>query len=255
MRTHRLEKRARTGLAPMSYPPKRYVLQFVEVCCSALNGISARVLSSLEVCVALCCSVVCVAVCCTGLASMSCSPKRYVLQHVAVRCSVLQHVARDQRPCLTLPRGKCCSVLQYGAMCCRVLPGVALDSRPYPLLPRGMCCSEVQCVAALPGTSAHVLWSREELYVQCDAVCCSVVECGIVRCSALEERHICGLSSQEVCECVAIVVMCCSVLQCVTMCSTMLQCVAMFCSVLQSVVLCCSIAVSYISQEVWKCLL
>ena len=85
------------------------MLQCVAVCCSVSQCVqcvvttfvatdSADVVTTLQVCVALCCSaLLCVAVCCN------------VLQCVALCCSVLQCVA------------VCCSVLQCVAVCCSVL--------------------------------------------------------------------------------------------------------------------------------------
>jgi len=87
------------------------VLQSVAVRCSVI-----------QMCVAVCCSVLqcvamcpCVAVCCSVLQSVveCCS----VLQCVAVCCSVLQSVV------------ECCRVLQRVAVCCSVLQSVAVCSR------------------------------------------------------------------------------------------------------------------------------
>ena len=90
-------------------------------------------------CVAVCCSVLqCVAVCCIVL---QCS----VLQCVAVCCNVLQSNSQKNAlsivfwffiwqiyiQCVTV----CCSVLQRVAVCCSVLQCVAV------------CCSVLQCAA------------------------------------------------------------------------------------------------------------
>jgi len=78
------------------------MLQYVVVCCSVLHcsradccSVSQYGVSSLEQCVAVCCSV-----------SQSVAVCSNVLQYGAVCCSALQCVA------------VCCSVLQIFAMCC-----------------------------------------------------------------------------------------------------------------------------------------
>ena len=117
------------------------MLQFVAVCCSALQCVAVwySVLLGVAVC-CKCCSIFlwssqiasrrraallqCAEVCCIAL------------QCVAVCCSVFQCVA------------VCCSALQGVAVCCSVLQGVAV------------CCSVLQCVAvccsALQGVA--VFW-------------------------------------------------------------------------------------------------
>jgi len=77
---------------------------------------------------------------------------RYVLQCVAVCCSILQFVAAF------------CSVLQRGAVCCNVVQCVAT------------CCSVLQCCSVFYG------W---------EIVCCSVLQCVAVCCSVLQYAGVC----------------------------------------------------------------
>jgi len=77
-------------------------------------------------------------------------PSIFVLQCVAVYCSVLQRIA------------VCCSVLQCAAVYCSVLQCIAV------------CCSVLQCVA---------VWCS---VLQCVVACCSVLQCVAVCCSVLQ---------------------------------------------------------------------
>ena len=70
-------------------------------------------------------------------------------------------------------------------------------------------------------------------FVQCVALCGSVLQCVALCCS----DQSCSLLTEFV-QCVAV---CCSVLQCVAVCSSVLQCVAVCCSVLQCVAVYCSV--------------
>ena len=78
---------------------------------------------------------------------------RWVLQWVAVSCSVLQCVAL------------CCCVLQCVAVCCSVLHCVA------------MCCNLLQCVLL----SLYFTIGA----ARCVVVCCSVLQC-VVYCNVLQ---------------------------------------------------------------------
>jgi len=132
-------------------------------------------------CVAVCCSVLqCVAVCCSVL-QCACSELQCVavcLQCVAVRCSALQCIA-----VLALPSSapSLCYVVQCVTVCCSIIQCVAV----------AVCCSVLQCVAVC----CSVL-----------AMCCNVLQCVVVRCSALQ----CQRFLHPPCLCYVLV--CCSVL-------------------------------------------
>ena len=119
-------------------------LQDVAVCCSChVHGRS--VCCSVLQCVAVCRNVSelqLVAECC--VLHLACSSTLYVLQCVAVCCSVLQCVA------------VCCSVLQCVAVCCSVSQCEQV----------AVSCDVSQCVAAGMFTDAP-----------CAAVRCSVSAC------------------------------------------------------------------------------
>ena len=103
------------------------MLQYVAVRCSVLQY------------VAECCSVLqyvaYVAVCCSVLSRVRQIADRYLLQCVAVCCSMSQCVAA------------CCSMLQHVAACCSVLQCVAVCVRLlidicHALLTMGLSCAE-----------------------------------------------------------------------------------------------------------------
>jgi len=73
-----------------------------------------------------------------------------VMQRVAVCCSVLQCIAFEKTPGISI-------VCVGTAECCRVLPCVAVYCRVFP----GICSGNTVCCSVL----------------QCVAVCCSVLQC------------------------------------------------------------------------------
>ena len=92
---------------------------------------------------------------------------RYLLQCVAVCCSVLQYVA----VCSSVQQSAavCCSALQCAAVCCSVLQCVAVR------------CSVLQCTFRHCSTvypPLHLLYTSV-------AVCCSVLQCVAVCCSTV----------------------------------------------------------------------
>jgi len=103
------------------------------------------------------------------------------------------------------------------------------------------CFGELQCVAVIhigtrAGTRCHIapVCSVGRWWVQCVAVCCSVLQCVAVlkRVSnpMIHTRYSLRLDA-----------LCCNVLQCVTLCRSVLQRVAACCSVLQRVAAYCSV--------------
>ena len=124
----------------------------------------------------------------------------------------------------------CCSVVQCGAVCCSVLQRVAA------------CCSVLQCVAVvcdMPGVYTCVECLSEamalswilRIWLQCVAVCCSVLQC---------------------------VAVCCSVLQCVAVRCCVLQCAAVCCGaslgVLQSAVVTEAKTMSFVVRRFLICM-
>ena len=109
-----------------------------------------------------------------------------------------------------------------------------------------VCCSVMQYVAAWCNVlyvSCHdfIAHGMLHIWLECVAVCCSVLQCAAVCCSVLQ--------------CLECVAACCSVLQCVVVCRfttslhtsdlSLLQCIAVCwvcCSVLQCVAVCCSVS-------------
>ena len=154
---------------------------------------------------------------------------RWVLQCVAVCCSVLQCVA------------VCCSVLQCAAACCSVLHCVAVCCSVLQCI--AVCCSVLQCVAECCSVLQCVALCYSVL--QCAAVCCSVLQCDIALQVSLDMllnshptqfhpttlRKDIPLNSHHR---LYLTDECCSVLQCIAVCYSVLQCVAV-CAV------CCSV--------------
>jgi len=112
-------------------------------------------------------------------------------------------------------------------------------------------------------TPADAVGNAIYVYIQCVAVCCSVLQCAAVCCSVLQCVTVCfsvlqlgwqrlQLQRQHEMRCVCIftmlqrVAVCCCLLQCVAVCCSVLQCVALCCTVLHCVALCCSVV-----QLVW----
>ena len=112
----------------------------------------------------------------------------YLLQRVAVGCSVLQCVAM------------CCSVLQ-----CEWRRGCYVVRVAWGKISAAMSYNELQCVAVCCSV------------LQCVAVCCSVLQCVAVCCSVPQCIALC-------CSVLQYVAVCCSVLQCVAACCSVLQC-------------------------------
>ena len=122
----------------------KYMLQCVAVCCSGL----------LMQCDAVRCSVPqCASVCCSELQCVLWDSQKWfhlesLQMHVAVCCSVLQCVAL----CCSVLRcvAVCCSVLQCVAVCCSVLQCVAVRCSVLQCV--AVCCSVLQTINSM-GTS------------------------------------------------------------------------------------------------------
>jgi len=109
-------------------------LQCVAVC-QCVDDRRGDVEERLQVCVAVCCSVLqCVAVCCSVLQCVNVlmieevmwrSGCRCVLQCVAVCCSVLQYIQITRKVCSELIR-RPVAVEQFSGVCCSVMRCVAL---------------------------------------------------------------------------------------------------------------------------------
>jgi len=135
------------------------VLQCVAVCCSLYQESCVRLLQTFPGrgrCVAACCSVLQYgavfikrAVCDFCRHSLG---EAGVLVRVAVCCSMLQSLSREQ--CVTFAdipweRQVCCSVLQCVSVCCSLYQESCvrlLQTFPWRL-ERQVCCSVLRCVA------------------------------------------------------------------------------------------------------------
>jgi len=124
-----------------------------------------------------------------------------MLQCVAVRCTELQ--------C-----GVVCSMLQRATVCCSVLQcafaiGVRSLSLPSPNCCEVAVCCRVSLFQITPESPKHT-------FMQCVALCCSMLQCVAVRCSACASKSAAPDYPR------------CSVLQCVAVCCSVLKCVAVY---------------------------
>ena len=165
------------------------MLQCIAVCCSSESYTpaalyDASVLHLIAVCNKVRCQCIKIMfILVYTLADQCIPPYCSVLQCVAVRYVVLQHVAaccsvavcrssdepvdegreRCQWQCVAV----CCSVWQCAAVCCSVMQWVHV------------CCSVSQCVAVCRSV------------LQCVAVCCSVLQSAAVCCSVSQRIAMC----------------------------------------------------------------
>ena len=181
------------------------MLQFVVVCCSALQCVVAwcsmhakwMLLMSVVFrdserntvqCVAECCSVLqCVAVCCNmhpiwmllvrvfSFATARASETRAVAKGTHILHCLETTQQDNERPCKTMQRKS----MQDNAMSCIVLLcGIAVCYRV--LQCAAVCCRALSCVAVCCTVS-----------LQCIAVCCGVLQCDAVCCSVLQFGAVC----------------------------------------------------------------
>ena len=133
-----------------------------------------------------------------------------MMSYISLYDSVLQCVAALQLYIIRQNDSAVRNTLQHAATYCNTNNAYSIHMMSY-IQCVAVCCSVMQCVA----------------------VCCSVLQCVAVCCSVLQRIAVCF----RVLQCVAV---CGSMLQCVTMCCSVLQCVAVCCSVLRCAAVCCS---------------